>query len=72
MPWPLPTQFLEYLFLNIIIRSEGEQGPAGASEPLLNCAEPVLNLCGTCAEPTQLAKPKVQNKPKAKNEMCKI
>ena len=24
---------------------EGEQGPAGASEPVLNCAEPVLNLC---------------------------
>ena len=25
--------------------AEGEQDPADASEPLLNCAEPVLHLC---------------------------
>ena len=40
-------------------RARGERGPASASEPVLERAEP-----------TQLAEPKVQNKPKAKTEMC--
>ena len=44
------------------------RGWTGSSGCIWTCAE----TCWTCVDPTQLAEPKVQNKPKAKNEMCKI